>query len=373
MTVQVVWREVDLPWEESDLSDLAGPERASAAERVLAEERVRRFDMDRPPLLRVMLLRLGAEEHQLVITSHHILLDGWSLQGLFGELFALYGTGGDDATLAPVVGFKQYLDWLARQDTAAASQAWSQALAGLPGPTLIAPQTAGRSPETPGQIWTELSDELTDGLTATARRLGVTLNTVVQAVWGLYLGRVTGREDVVFGTTVSGRPPEIPGIDRMIGLLINTVPVRVRLRPGQTFAGLLARLQDEQAQLLAHQYLGLTQIQRLAGSGPLFDTLLVFENYLVEQTSTDRLSAGLEIAGVSGKDATHYPLSLIVVPGPRLRLRLDYQPGLFDEPTARTIAARVGRLLEAVAGDPDQPVSRVDVLGPAERRMILDE
>jgi amino acid adenylation domain-containing protein len=136
---------------------------------------------------------------------------------------------------------------------------------------------------------------------------------------------------------------------------------------------LLARLQDEQAQLLAHQYLGLTQIQRLAGSGPLFDTLLVFENYVVEPTSTDRPSADLRITGTSSEDATHYPLSLCVMPGPRLRLRLDYQPGLFDEPTARTIAARVVRLLEAVADDPNQPVSRVDVLDPAERRMILDE
>ncbi|MFI6079380.1 amino acid adenylation domain-containing protein, partial [Actinoplanes sp. NPDC051343] len=373
MTVQVVWREVDLPWQELDLSDLSGPQQAVEVDRVLAGERVRRFDMDRPPLLRVRLLRLGAEEHQLVITRHHILFDGWSLQVLLGELFALYTTGGDDATLAPVVTFKQYLAWLARWDAAAAGTAWSQALAGLPGPTLIAPQAAGRSAVTPGQIGTQLPEALTAALTATARRLGVTLNTVVQAVWGLHLSRVTGREDVVFGATVSGRPPQIPGIDRMIGLLINTVPVRVRVRAGQTFAGLLARLQDEQAQLLDHQYLGLTQIQRLAGSGPLFDTLLVFENYPVDQARTDQLPAGLQITGVTGKDATHYPLTLAVVPGPRLTLQVGYQPDLFDEPAAQSIAARVVRLLEAVAHDPNQPVSRIDILDPAERRMILDE
>src|SRR5262249_39687384 len=162
-----------------------------------------------------------------------------------------------------------------------------------------------------------------------SRRHGLTLNTVLQGVWGALLGRLTGREDVVFGITVAGRPPELPGVEHMVGLFINTLPLRFQFRLSEPFVEALARLQDQQSPLIAHQHLGLTDIQHLAGFGSLFDTLLVFENYPIEARVSDQSFEGVQVAhaGSSG-GATHYPLSLVVVPRSRLQIRFGYRPDL---------------------------------------------
>ena len=176
--------------------------------------------------------------------------------------------------------YREYLAWLARQDTSAAAAAWARALAGLEEPTLVAPgtdrvQVAVR----PQNLVTELAAGLSGALERHARGRAVTMNTVLQAAWGLLAGALTGRDDVVFGAVVAGRPPELPGVETMLGLFINTVPVRVQLDPAVTAGQLWARLQDQQSALLAYHYLGLAQIQRAAGPGAVFDTLVVYENY----------------------------------------------------------------------------------------------
>ena len=166
---------------------------------------------------------------------------------------------------------------------------------------------------------------MTAALTQQARQRGLTLNTVMQAAWGILLGRLTGRSDVVFGVTVAGRPPEIAGIERMVGLFINTLPLRLRLDPAQPLLTLLSELQDAQSRLIAHQHLGLAEIQGLAGVGELFDTLVVFENYPVDHGGLAAEVGGLRLTHVSGHDAAHYPMSLGAMPGEQLRLRLDYR------------------------------------------------
>ena len=191
------------------------------------------------------------QRHQLVITSHHILWDGWSMPVLTGELLGLYRAGGSEAGLAPVAPVARYLDWLAGWDRGAAEAAWAGALAGVGGPTLIAPHASGRAVAIPGSVRRELGSALTGALGGLARGAGVTLNTLIQAGWALYLSRMTGQHDVVFGATVSGRPAEIPDVEQMVGLFINTIPVRVQIREDETLAGLLARVQAEQAALLA--------------------------------------------------------------------------------------------------------------------------
>src|SRR6185295_18689670 len=167
-----------------------------------------------------------------------------------------------------------------------------------------------------------LSAAMTAALTQQARTRGLTLNTFVQAAWGILLGRLSGRDDVVFGVTVAGRAPEIAGIERMVGLFINTLPLRLRLAPAQPFGALLVQLQDAQSRLIAHQHLGLAEIQGLAGVGELFDTLVVFENYPVDQSELAAEAGGLRLTQVSGHDAAHYPLSLGVMPGEQWQLRL---------------------------------------------------
>ncbi|WP_279345154.1 non-ribosomal peptide synthetase [Streptomyces sp. HP-A2021] len=370
--VQVVYRRVRLPWAEVDLSGVADAE-ARAAE-LASEDRLRPFDLGRPPLLRLSLLKLGERRYRILLTGHHILWDGWSVPVLVEELFRLYAARSDDAALPPVTPYRQYLAWLARQDRPAAEQAWTSALEGLPEPTLVAPDTTHDHSPVQDMVRTEMPKELAEALAATGRRYGVTLNTVIQGVWGLLLARQTGREDVVFGATVSGRPPELEGVERMLGLFINTLPVRVRLRPEEPVIGLLTRLQEEQAQLIPHHHYGLSDIQRHTGFGTLFDTTTVLTNYPLDPSVLDTVLGDLDVLDIDNEDATHYPLRMAVVPdGDSLGLRLGYLPDLYTRDEAQRLLDRVLHLLETLAEDPERPVSGIDILTEEERHQLLVE
>ncbi|MEK8169898.1 condensation domain-containing protein [Streptomyces sp. M19] len=226
----------------------------------------------------------------------------------------------------------------------------------------------------PDEFEIDLGEETTAALGDVARRHGLTLNTVVQSAWALVLSRLTGREDVVFGTTVSGRPTELPGVESMIGLFANTVPVRVRMDPAESLTGLMSRIQEERGTLGDAEYIGVGELQRLSGVGSeLFDSLYVFENYPAATTAADSGLAGLEITGTEGQAAAHYPLTVTVLPGASLRVRFNYRPDLFTYSAVRTWSRRLRRVLAAVVADPGQLASRVDVLDDAERRRILVE
>ncbi|WP_367127668.1 amino acid adenylation domain-containing protein [Saccharothrix sp. HUAS TT1] len=367
--VQVVSREVPTPFHEADLSDV--DDQGAALEELLERDRATRFDLTAPPLLRLTLVRLGVERYRLVVSNHHILLDGWSMPLVVRELFTAYAAGGSAATLPPVTPYREHLTWLGRRDREAARAAWRDALAGLAEPTLVAPADPARVAVPAEQVSLSLTEELTGRLQRAARAHGVTLNTVVQTAWALLLSRLTGRDDVVFGATVSGRPADLPGVESMIGLFINTVPVRVRTHPERGLGGLLEDVQREQAALLEHQHLGLAEIQGVHGAGELFDTLVVFENYPLDPSALELTGTGLRMADVRGRDSTHYPLTLVVIPGAELTLRLDHRPDLVGAPAAAVVLERLRRLLDTVIADPDRLVGRLDVLGAREREQLV--
>ncbi|MEV0696794.1 amino acid adenylation domain-containing protein [Saccharopolyspora sp. NPDC050389] len=364
--VQVVPGESDIGWSEVDLSACAETEHEVA--RLLEGDRAARFDVQRGPLLRMMLVRLGEGRSRLVVTTHHLVLDGWSLPLLVRELFALYERRGDDGDLPTPGRYRDFLAWLSNRDRDAALGAWREALEGAE-PLLLG--SGDRVPVVPRRFSMELPEELTAGLVEWARARGLTLNTVVQGAWALLLSRWTGRGDVVFGSTVSGRPPELPGVESMLGLFINTIPVRVRLDPSETVAEMLVRLQAEQARLLDHQYLGLADIQRQVGTGELFDTATVYENHPIDLDELSNPVRELRMTSAESLDATHYTLNLAVMPGERLQLRFGYRPDVFDQATVETLASRLQRILETAVEDPDQRVGRIDVLSAAERRRLL--
>ena len=368
--VQVVLRELRMPWVEVDLRGRADAE--VEFDRLVGEDRARRFDLTRPPLVRLLLVRVGERDFRLVWSNHHIVLDGWSNAVLMRELFALYVSRGDGGVLPRVRPYRDFLAWLGRQDRDAAGRAWQQALAGVEEPTHLAPARDAGVSAIPRRHTVELPEQLSAGLMARARGLGVTVNTVMQAAWGVLLGRLTGRDDVVFGATVSGRPPELPDVDAMVGLFINTIPVRVRHSPTDTIQQLLTGLQREQVQLLAHQHLGLTEIQRLTHTTELFDTNIIYENYPDEYDPTQARIVGLRInAKVSG--ATHYSLNIVVIPGDRMTLHLAYADDVFDQGAVEQISDRLVRVLEAVVADPGLRVGDIDVLSTSERRQALVE
>jgi amino acid adenylation domain-containing protein len=336
--VQVIPRQVTVPWAEHDWSGGRDEQLAAHLSNLLAEDRKHRFDIVRPPLVRATFVRHDAGA-DLLLTLHHILVDGWSMPILARELAALYA--GDP--LPPPVPYRRYLEWVSKQDRASAMAAWHEALAGLPGPTTLPPTGSD-----PHELTTSLPAELSVALVRRARAAGVTLNTVIQAAWGLVLSELTGADDVVFGAVVSGRPPELPGVETMVGHFANTVPVRVRLRAGETVGELLARIQAEQLRLAGHHQVRLSEVQAATGMRELFDTVLAFENF---PRGSRTPAGGLRL--VETRDSTHFRLALVVAAeGERLLVRLIGH-GDIDLPGKRD---RLVRALTVLAGDPDTPV-----------------
>lgn len=367
-TVQVIRREVALAWRQVDLSGYDETERAARLELLRQRAHAERFDLSRPPLIRFMLVRLGRERHRLVVTNHHIVVDGWSTSVLSRELFQLYACGGDGTGLPQPPPVRGFFQWLLGQDRDAAEQAWRTAMDGLAEPSLLAPADPTRAPMHADEITVDLPVELCTRLRELARARGLTLNTVFQGALGLMLGHTTGSDDAVFGATVAGRPPQVPGIESMVGMFINTVPVRVRLDGAEPVSGMLARLQAEQAALVARQHLGLVDIQRAAGRSELFDTHLVFQN-------TPPLPAGvgqLRMSDLDVRGSTNYTLSVTArMSGELITLDLEFRPDLLDRAGTGALAARLRRALEVIADDPDTPVGRVELLTAQERDRVL--
>ncbi|MFD4528139.1 amino acid adenylation domain-containing protein [Streptomyces sp. NPDC058470] len=379
--VQLVRRRVTLPWREVDLSGLAEDAALAEAERVGAEEQAQGFDMAVPPLLKVLVAKVGADRYRMSVTLHHILLDGWSLPILMQELWTAYGEGGGTSGLPAVTPYREYLSWLARQDKEAARESWRRALAGAHEPTLVAPNLRDATPGPSSTVNGQASPALDEALAELTRVHGLTLNTVVQAAWALLVGKLTGRRDVVFGASVAGRPMDLPGADNMLGLFINTVPVRVEFDPAQTVAGMLRELQAQQTVLMDHQYLSLSDIQRLAGPGARFDTLMAFENFPAgvngqqppDEEEKPTGPGGLIHSDAGFRETTNFPLSLVVGPMGGLKFRLSHRLDTFDDDNARALLDRLVRILEQMAADPQVRVSEIDVLNQVERSRVVAE
>jgi amino acid adenylation domain-containing protein len=368
-TVQVVRREVTLPWRQVDLSGCAEGQRAERLDQLTAAAQAERFDFTKAPLIRFMLVRLAPDRHRFIVTNHHVVLDGWSAGVLLAELSELYERRGDATGMPAPPPYQHFYRWLAAQDRAAAENAWRAALAGLPGPTLLAPSDPARWLMRSEVIRAEVPGELSTGLRGLARGRGLTLNTVFQGALGLVLGSATGRSDVVFGATVSGRSPEVPGIESMVGMFINTVPVRVRqvLDRAEPVAAMLERLQAEQARLVAHHHLGLVDIRRSAGLAELFDAHLAFQNL------PGGMRGALRMSGIKTSGGTSYSLSITVqLSGDTISMDIEHRPDLFDRAGAEALAGCLVRVLEAVVARPDAPVSRVEVLSGGDRRGLLE-
>ncbi|MFJ1846508.1 amino acid adenylation domain-containing protein [Streptomyces sp. NPDC088146] len=358
--VQVIPADVALDWREDDRF----PEAARA-------ELERPFDPARPPLIRFLLSRVGPAEHKLVITNHHALLDGWSMPLVGRTLLAIYAelSGGPAAPAAPPLS--EYFRWLAGRDREASLTAWRDALAGVDDATRLAPATTGTGVERPGRETVGLGREFSDRLRAFAREQGVTLTTVLQTAWGLLLGRLTGRRDVVFGCPVSGRPAEVDGVESMIGQLGTTIPVRVRHSQDRTALDLMAHVHAESVALAEHHHVGLPEIQRAVGIGELFDTMLVMENFPLSSRKRTPLAPGLDLAGVDITDATHYALTVIVIPDEEITIGLGYQPRAFAAATVRDYGRWLHNLLREIVDDPARPAIRLPALDPDERARML--
>ena len=367
--VQVVPRAVRVSWTEEDWSAMPPAEQQEQLRRWVDADRQQRFDVEQH-LIRASLRRTRGTQGYLLLTVHHLLVDGWSLPILVREWAALYA----DRTrrLPSATPYRQYLQWLAAQDADAARRAWSDALTDVSRTYLAAPAASAATATLPDEQWVTLDAELSRALVQQARTRGWTLNTVCQAAWALVLAHHTGQADVVFGQIVGGRPAELPGVDTMIGLFINAVPVRVTPRPSMPLATMLTTLQRDQQALGAAQFLSLAEIQRLTGTSDLFDTLLIVQTLPAVESAP---AANHPVRGMTGHDATHYACSLVVIPGTPgtpIRLHLTWQPSRLAADLPARLVESFTRVLTTIASDPELPVAAVDLLTTDERTNALN-
>ncbi|WP_336085078.1 amino acid adenylation domain-containing protein [Nocardia sp. SSK8] len=355
--VQAVPRAVGMPWREVDLSGLPPRIAQAAADRLETEATRHRFAVDRSPMLRATLIRMPDDAHRLVLNTHHLVIDGWSTPIVLREVLATYH--GDD--LPSPASYRDYLAWIGTRDRAAVRTAWSQRLAGLTAPTLV--RTDTRLAREFRQWEVPLPTELSTALAELGRRRGLTLNTLVQGTWALVLAALTGHTDVVFGATVSGRPAELPGVAGMVGLFANTVPVRCAFDPERALLEQLAELQEHQFAMQEFDYAGLAEIERIAGLGTLFDTLVAFENFPNAGTGQPD-SHELRRGEFHNHGNTHYPLTLIAPPGDHLTLVIWYDRAAVHDTTLTRISDRITTILRAITTENPLPTPLFEPFSP---------
>ena len=300
-----------------------------------------------------------------MLTNHHIVLDGWSLPILLGEIFASYC----GQWLPAAVPYRRFVAWLTGRDLDAARAAWGGVLSGFETPTLVGPpgrMALGRR----GVASFRVPEQTTRAVSELARSRHTTVSTVLQGAWAQLLTWLTGHHDVTFGTTVSGRPAEVPGADSMVGLFINTVPVRANITAATTTSDLLDQLQSAHNQTLEHQHLALSEIHRVAGQDHLFDTFFVYENYPLDTAALSGGADGLAITDFTHREYNHYPLAVQALPGSELGLRVEFDTDVFDTADIETLIERLERVLVAMTADPERRLSSVDVLGEAEHAQL---
>ncbi|WP_437114823.1 amino acid adenylation domain-containing protein [Streptomyces longispororuber] len=351
--VSVLESGVEAPFTTLDRPGITDAEIRAYAER----DRRAGFDLATGPLMRCTLIRAGAGRTVLVQTVHHIIADGWSVPPMLRALLAEYHAPG---TVYALGGFPDYVRWLAERDDEESDRVWREELADLPGPSLVA------EGHTPSDRFADVALEPAEDVDAAARTAGVPLSVAVHSAWAVTLGGLLHGQDVVFGSTVSGRDADVPGIEDMVGLFINTIPVRARWDAATTARDLLAAVREHQSAVLPHQHVSLARIGRQAGSGSLFDTLVVFD-VATDVTALRRPGDTLVVSGLVNEGAPHYPLTLVVeraLDG-RPRFNLIYDGELLREDGARTILHTFTRALTGLLTRPDSPVA--DLAPAAER------
>jgi glycopeptidolipid biosynthesis protein len=341
--VQIIPANPTAPWQYLEL-DGADVDVDEQVERICVAERAAICDLDNQPAFRAALIRTGADQHRFVLTNHHIVMDGWSKPILLQEIFAgYYGQ-----QLGTATSYRRYVSWLSERDKGAAEAAWAEVFAGFDSPALVGEpgrERLGRR----GVESFKVPAETSAALGELARSCHTTVNTVLQAAWAQLLCWLTGRHDVAFGTAVSGRPAEVAGAESMVGLLINTVPVRATLTAETTIADLLDQLQGAYNNTLEHQHLALSEIHRLTGQDQLFDTLFVYENYPIDAASLLGIDE-LTFSDVSSREYNHYPLTVQAVPGHEINLRVEYDTELFTTARIEKLIQRLQRVLVAMTG-----------------------
>lgn len=375
---QYVLTDPTIPWRRHDWRDLEPHECDAKLTALLEEDRGEPLRMSEAPLYRLQLIRVGERRHFLLWSHHHILLDGWCLSLIWGDVFKAY----DDLVLGkfvpfpPVRPYRHFVAWLAQQDSnGPAKTYWQETLEGYDEVTRFA-GTNGIDDAPFETIPVVLSERLSTAVRDLGSALGVTTNVIVQTMWSLMLARYGGKSDVVHGVSVSGRPPQLEGVEHMVGLFINTVPLRVKIDWNAPLSTLLRNVQRSLTLASEYAHVSLAQIKAWCGASgqfgaAIFDSLVAFENY-PEDNLPQRPMGGVQIIDRMAAEKTEYPLGLIVLPGKDLIFHFNFSTAHFDHAAVHELAGLAQSILERMTQDANALVARVADLPQASQYAVID-
>ncbi|MDF5721897.1 MAG: amino acid adenylation domain-containing protein [Rhizonema sp. PD37] len=379
--VQVVNKSVDFQIIEHDWRHLSPELQEGELNRYLTATRKQGFVLEQAPLMSFAMMRLDDNTWHWVWNHHHILVDGWSLPILFKQVLTIYESTlqGISPTLAPVPPYRNYIQWLASQDEQQAQQFWRENLGDLDKPTRLLSNFFKETEVIENQkpyekLDLRLSEEEFALLQKMVQTQRLTLNTVAQGAWALILQKYGAGQDLLFGVTVSGRPPELADIENMVGLFINTLPLRVRLDSTLTVADWLQEIQQRHLQMREYEYSKLTDIHQVIGfppGEPLFESILVFENYPIDQ-SLKTQSQNLQVDNVQFYERTNYPLTIAFLPNNGLTLRLNYETKFLSPKVAQTFLQELKNFLLQLSQHPDITLGNIQLLSPSEQQLAIE-
>lgn len=360
--MQLVLPTRPLEWTETDLRNVPEAESPQHLEQTIAADRAKVFDLAAGQLLRLILVRTRDNEWQMLWSTHHLLIDGWSWPVIFNELAKFY-TG--NTALPKPRPYRDYIAWTLSRSNADSQNFWREYLKDFTPQALRIGQRPAVVPVSVRTSFDEetvrLEEDVTQTLQNTARENAITLNTVLQGAWALVLAHYQASANPVFGAAYSVRPPEIPGVEGMVGPCVNNLPVRARIDLEMPTSAWLKQLQREQFDSSQHQYNSIEQIQGWSGIPwryRLFDSLIVFQNY-TSGGATERLSESVTVEVADAPESTNYPLTLTVVPGAKLRLKMLYRPAQFAAADIRCILSDLGTVLRKIATAPDVKLGEI--------------
>ncbi|MEJ2636842.1 MAG: amino acid adenylation domain-containing protein [Calditrichia bacterium] len=377
--IQMVHRNVEVPLEIKDIRDLKGKESQDFFAEFIENECHAGFELSKVPLMRLALIQEGPNTFKFVWTYHHILLDGWSMPILLQEFFMLYESIRQSRTIALPLArpFRDYIVWLKKQNQEEAEKFWRKTLKGFTLPTPLLTGRSGKEASGASSQFEEkeitLSEDETRKLLAFANQNQITVNTVVQGAWALVLSRYSSEEDVLFGATVSGRPADLPGAETMMGIFINTLPVRAKFPSSISVMTFLKNLQDQQLEMRQYEYSSLTSVQgwsEVPRDLPLFNSILVFENYPVK-TAMSKTEASLEVKDIDFAEQTNYPITVVAGLSDTLTLRIVYDSGQYDASTINRVLDHLRVLLMEFVEKPGKQISHLSLMTEGESEQIL--
>lgn len=373
--LQLVRETVTVPWEILDWRAIPPTEQADKLATLNREYRARGFDLARAPILKMILIQLAEDHFRFVWNFHHLLTDGWSTHLVLYEALGTYEAlrRNEQYDVSAARPFRDHIDWLMRQDNEKADRFWREQLAGFAAPTAIRVDTPNLSATVQhGEEFLTLDTNTLTALKALARQQRLTLSTLINGAWSILLSRYSGENDILFGTTLSGRPAELHGVERMVGMFINTLPLRVHVMEEEYLLLWLQNMQAKQVEIRQYEYSSLARVQRLSGldaGQSLFESIVVFENYPVQEAG----ERSFHVEDIHYREQSNYPLALLVIPEESLQLLMIYDRNRFGAETIRRMLVHLKTILQGMVSNPDQRLGDLPLMDAIEYEQLVIE